>query len=123
MSKFVFVQNLSRAVNAPARIQVCDSFAHRFRGLMFRAALPRSEGLLLVGARDARLDSAIHMLFVPFDLAVMWINSSMEVVDKVLAKAWHPAYIPSRPARYVLEVHPDLYSAYEVGNKVEIVNA
>jgi len=88
---------------------------------MFRSALRRDEGVLLVGARDVRLDSAIHMLFVPFDLAVFWINGRMEVVDKVLAKAWRPAYVPSRPARYVLEIHPDLYTAYEIGNQVEFV--
>jgi uncharacterized membrane protein (UPF0127 family) len=123
MSAIAIVQNLNHALPKPARIRICDSFAGRLRGLMFRAALRRDEGLLLVGARDSRLDSAIHMLFVPFDLAVFWIDGSMQVVDKVMARAWHPAYVPSRPARYVLELHPELYSAYEVGNKVEIIDA
>jgi hypothetical protein len=122
MTTFAIVQNLSRLIEKPARIRVCDSFACRLRGLMFRPDLPRDEGLLLVGERDARLDSAIHMLFVPFDLAVFWISSGMEVVDKVLARAWRPAYISSRPARYVLEVHPSQYAAYEVGNQVRIIN-
>ncbi|MFH1184576.1 MAG: DUF192 domain-containing protein [Chloroflexota bacterium] len=123
MFTIAIVQNLDRAVPQPARIRICNSFGGRLRGLMFRTALRRDEGLLLVGARDSRLDSAIHMLFVPFDLAVFWINSSMQVVDKVVARAWHPAYFPSQPARYVLELHHELYSAYEVGNKVEIINA
>lgn len=122
MTTFAIVQNLSRVIEQPARIRVCDSFACRLRGLMFRHALARDEGLLLVGQRDTRLDSAIHMLFVPFDLAVFWITSGMEIADKVLARAWHPAYISSQPARYVLEVHPSQYAAYEVGNKVEIID-
>ena len=46
----------------------------------------------------------------------------MTVVDKVLARAWRPAYVPARPARYVLEVHPDLYSAYAVGDKVQVIH-
>jgi len=123
MSTFAIVKNLDHAIDEPARIKICDSFASRLRGLMFHSTLARDEGLLLVGTRDVRLDSAIHMFFVPFDLAVFWIDSSLEVVDKTIAKAWHPAYIPSRPARFVLEIHPDLYSAYEVGNKVEIIHA
>jgi len=123
MAAFKFVRNLSRATQDPARIRICDSFAGRLGGLMFHASLAREEGVLLVGARDARLDSAIHMLFVPFDLAVFWINSGMEVVDKVVARAWRPAYVSSRPARYVLELHPDLYDDFEIGNKVEFIDA
>jgi uncharacterized membrane protein (UPF0127 family) len=76
-----------------------------------------------VGARDQRLDSAIHMLFVPFDLAVIWINSNLQVADKVLAKAWRAAYVPTRPAKYVLELHPIHFSAYDVGHKVAIIDA
>ena len=52
---------------------------------MFRSSLANDEGLLLVEARDSRLDTAIHMLFVPMDLAVIWINSKYSVVDTVLA--------------------------------------
>jgi hypothetical protein len=123
MSVFVKVQNLDREIGELPRITVCSTFGSRLRGLMFRRSLGTDEGLLLVGARDQRLDSAIHMLFVPFDLAVVWINSSLEVTDKVLARAWRVAYVPTRPARYVLELHPVHLSAYEVGHKVEIIDA
>ena len=78
---------------------------------------------MLVGERDSRLDSSIHMLFVPFDLAVFWISSRMQIVDKVLARRWRPFYVPARPARYVVEVHPDLLGLYETGEEIEIVNA
>jgi uncharacterized membrane protein (UPF0127 family) len=98
---------------------VCESFACRLRGLMFRSSLPRDRGLLLIMPRESRLDASIHMLFVPFDLAVFWISSGKEVVDKTTARSWRPAYIPSRAARYVLEVHPDHIDAYDIGHKVE----
>lgn len=90
---------------------------------MFRRHLAPEDGLLLVGTRDVRLDSGIHMLFVPFELGVIWINGAMEVVDKVIAEPWHLAYIPARPARFVLEVHPSQYGAYEIGHKVKVVDA
>lgn len=90
---------------------------------MFRSSLPRDEGVLLVMPRESRLDSSIHMLFVPFDLAVFWINARMEVVDKVIAKSWRPAYIPGRAARFVLELHKDRIGDHQIGDKVELIDA
>lgn len=86
---------------------------------MFRTRLSRDEGLLLAQTRDSRLDSSIHMFFVPFDLAVFWINANMEVVDKIIAKPWRPAYFSKRAAKYVLEIHPDRIKDYEIGDKVD----
>ena len=123
MSSNIFVQNLDKRIKSPARVGYCNSFACRLRGLMFRSQLASDEGLLLVIDRDARLDSSIHMLFVPFDLAVFWINSQMEVVDKVMARPWRPAYFPSRAARYILEIHSSRLNDYEVGHKVEFQDA
>jgi len=100
----------------------CDSFLCRLRGLMFRSSLGRDEGLLLVEGRDSRLDSSIHMFFVPFDLAVFWIDSSLTVVDKVIARSWKPAYLSKAPARYILEIHPDRWEDYQIGDKVEFKN-
>ena len=119
----IFVQNLDKQIKAPARVRYCSSFACRLRGLMFHTQLALDEGLVLVIDRDARLDSSIHMLFVPFDLAVFWINSHMEVVDKVVARSWRPAYFPARPARYILEIHSSRLNDYEIGHKVEFQNA
>lgn len=90
---------------------------------MFRSRLSPDEGLLLVEKRDSRLDTSIHMFFVPFDLAVFWINSDMTVVDKVIAKSWRPAYVSRTPAKYILEMHPDRWVDYEIGDKVEFKNA
>ena len=123
MSYSIYIQNLTHALPAPARVGFCDSFLCRLRGLMFRDRLGLDEGLLLVEGRDSRLDSSIHMFFVPFDLAVFWIDSSLSVVDKVIAKSWKPAYLPKQPARYILEIHPERWANYEIGDKVEFKNA
>ncbi len=123
MSAFIVVHNHSRSLRDSPRIQRCETFLCRLRGLMFRSRLAPDEGLLLGIARDSRLDSSIHMFFVPFDIAVFWIDSSLEVVDKVLAKTWRPAYFPKRPARYTLEIHPDHYGDFDVGDKVEFQDA
>jgi len=120
MSRFIIIPNLNQPGLSPARVKYCDSFVCRLRGLMFRSRLDRDDGLLLVqGEHDSRIETSIHMLFVPFDLDVVWINTGMTVVDKIIAKAWRPAYFPAAPARYILEIHPQRWEDYQIGDKVE----
>ena len=123
MTKYVSIENKNRAMDAALRIKYCDTFLTQLRGFTFRARLARDEGLVLVGTRDSRLDSSIHMFFVSFDLAVIWINSQMQVVDKVLAKSWRPAYFSKQPAKYVLEIHPDRWDEIQIGDTVQFTNA
>lgn len=119
MPKQIIVKNNNREIGKHAHIKYCDTFLTQLRGFTLRARLFHDDGLLLVGKRDSRLDSSIHMLFVSFDLTVIWINSNMQVVDKVLAKSWRPAYFSKQPARYVLEIHPDRWGDYEIDETVE----
>ena len=124
MSRFIIVRNLNQPDISPACVKYCDSFLCRLRGLTFRERLESDDGLLLVqGGRDSRFDSSIHMLFVPFDLNVVWINTDMTVVDKIIAKSWHPAYFSAQPACYILEIHPDRWEDYQIGDKVEFQDA
>ena len=123
MTKYISIENKNRGMDATLRIKYCDTFLTQLRGFTFRARLPRDEGLVLVGTRDSRLDSSIHMFFVSFDLAVIWINSQMQVVDKVLARSWRPAYFSKQPAKYVLEVHPDRWDDFQIGDTVQFTNA
>jgi len=123
MPKQITIENKNRKLESLPRIKYCDTFLTQLRGFTFRSRLTLDEGLLLVGARDSRLDSSIHMLFVSFDLTVIWINSEMQVVDKVIAKSWRPAYFSKQPARYVLEIHPERWADYELGDTVQFKDA
>jgi len=123
MQKTITIENKNRLIEGVLRIKYCDTFLTQLRGFTLRSSLSRDEGLLLVGTRDSRLDSSIHMFFVSFDLSVIWINSAMQVVDKVLAKSWRPAYFSKQPARYVLEVHPERWSDFEIGDRLEFKDA
>ena len=123
MAKFISIENKNRGIDGRIHIKYCDTFLTQLRGLTFRSRLSRDEGLLLVGTRDSRLDSSIHMFFVSFDLSVVWINSDMQVVDKVLAKSWRPAYVSKQPAKYVLEIHPDRWNDFQIGDTVQFTNA
>ena len=123
MSKTIAIRNKNMSIKGDLRIKYCDTFLTQLRGLTFRSHLARDEGLLLVGKRDSRLDSSIHMFFVSFDLSVIWINSAMQVVDKVLARSWRPAYFSKQPAKYVLEIHPERWGDFEIGDGVEFKDA
>lgn len=123
MPKQITIENKSRKIDNLPRIRYCDTFLTQLRGFTFHPRLALDEGLLLVGTRDSRLDSSIHMLFVSFDLNVIWINSNMQVVDKIIAKSWRPAYFSKQPARYVLEIHPERWGDYEIGDTVQFKDA
>ncbi len=118
----IHLENKNQPLPSPLHALYCDSFLCRLRGLMFRSSLPLDTGLLLVEARESRLETAIHMLFVFMDLAVIWINSEQVVVDTVLARAWRPVYAPHQPARYILEIHPDRLHEFKIGDRVEFQN-
>ena len=123
MAKTISIENKNRGIDGALRIKYCDSFLTQLRGLSFHSSLAKDEGLVLVGSRDSRVDASIHMLFVPFDLCVVWINDGMQVVDKVLAKSWRPAYFPKQPAKYALEVHPERWDEFQIGDVVEFKDA
>ena len=119
MPKTIFLVNKNKSLDGTLRLQYCDTFLSQLRGLMFRPRLARDEGLVLVGTRDSRLESSIHMFFVPFDLTVLWVDSGMKVVDKILAHSWRPVYVSKRPAQYVIEIHPDRWNDFEIGDEVQ----
>lgn len=123
MARYISIENANRSIDGSLRIKYCDTFLTQLRGFTLRPELSRDEGLVLAGRRDSRIDSSIHMLFVSFDLAVVWINSDMQVVDKVLARSWKPAYFSKQPAKYVLEVHPDRWDEFQVGDRVRFNDA
>ncbi len=99
----------------------CDSFGSKLRGFTFKRTLGKDEGLVLVEKGDNRLGTSIHMLFVSFDLAVIWVNDAGEVVDTVLAKPWRLSYAPQAPARYVIEGHPRLLEPVKVGDHIRFL--
>lgn len=100
------------------RVRHCSSYLCRLRGLMFRRCLGDDEGLLLVGRREGRIDAAIHMFFVFFPIAAVWLNGAGYVVDAQLARPFRPFYVPRTPAKDVLEGPPALLEQVQVGQRI-----
>lgn len=101
------------------RVRWCSSRLCRLRGLQFRRNLNPGEGLVLVKEKDSVAASSIHMFFVFFPIAAVWINSQGIVTSAQLARPWRPYYTSPEPACYVLETSPDFLEAIKVGDVVE----
>lgn len=100
----------------------CDSFLSKFKGLMFVPTLEKNTGIILVENNESMLNTAIHMLFMNFDITTVWINSFLQVVDICLAKKGHLSYFPKKPAQYVLEIHADHLHDFQIGDQLSFVN-
>jgi hypothetical protein len=96
----------------------CDTFWKRGRGLMFRRRIEPDEGYLFVEGRESVAQTTIHMLFVFFPIAVIWLDGERRVVDKVLARPFRPLYAPRAPAQYYLEGDPALLDRVEIGHEL-----
>lgn len=114
----VLLHNQTHPFQAPIRAGYCHTFLCRFRGLMLAPDLPERGGLLLVEQSTSRVNASIHMLFMRYDLAVIWMDEQFRVVDRVLAKRWHPSYLPARAARYTLETRPEYLSEFQPGDQI-----
>lgn len=96
----------------------CASFWCHFRGLQFRSGLPEDEGLLFVFPKESRSNTTIHMFFVFFQIGVVWLNASGQVIDKTLAKPWRPMYAPRAPAQFFIEANPSILDRVKIGDSI-----
>ncbi|MFQ5943840.1 MAG: DUF192 domain-containing protein [Anaerolineales bacterium] len=103
------------------RARWCSSRWCRLWGLQFRRRLAPGEALILVHPDESVLQSSIHMFFVIFPIAAIWIDSMGRVTSAQLAKPWRPYYASPKPAQYVLETVPEFLSQVEVGDEFNFV--
>jgi uncharacterized membrane protein (UPF0127 family) len=100
----------------------CDTFWSKFIGLMFSRELKPDDGVILVENNETRINTAIHMMFMNYDITVLWLDKQMVIIDKVLAKKWVPFYFPKKPAQYVVELHQSKFSEYSIGDQLILFN-
>lgn len=100
----------------PLKVRLCHTFLCRLRGLMFRRTLKPAEALLFEEKKESVVATTIHMFFVFFPIAVIWLRADGRVVDKVMARPFRPYYAPSAPAKYFLEGPLFLMESVEIGD-------
>jgi hypothetical protein len=102
-------------------LKLCDTFFSKFRGLMLTKEPPPDGGIMIVESGESKVNATIHMMFMNYDITVLWLDRDLMVVDKVLAKKWKIYYAPQAPAQYILEIHPDRFDDFEIGDKFEVL--
>jgi uncharacterized protein len=100
----------------------CDKPLCRLVGLQFRRRLKPGEALILAKRKDSIAESSIHMFFVFFPLAVVWVDSRGEVTGAQLARPWRPYYASPAPACYVLETEVGFLGRVAPGDFVDFVD-
>ncbi len=110
--------NQSKSEMGPTQVVLCAGFFEKFLGLMFKKDLAPDSGILIDQGVDSTIGSAIHMLFMNFPIAAIWVNSDLIVVDARIAKPWKPAYFPRHPARYIIELSVNQLSDFDIGDQL-----
>ena len=121
MWRRAMITNVTTGEAIAQRIEWCDTFWKRGRGLMFRARGAVADGrvYLFVERRESVAQTVIHMFFVFFPIAVVWLDAGKQVVDKALAHPFRPYYAPRRPAQYYVEGDPSLLGRVSIGDRLE----
>lgn len=101
-------------------VRYCDTFFSKALGLMFSRELEENNGIILAEKSESRINTAIHMFFVNYDITVLWLEQNMRVVDKVLAKKWRPFYMSAKPAQYVVELHRCQFLNFNTGDQLAL---
>ena len=120
--KQISVENQTTPLQSQLAAGYCDTFLCRLKGLMFRSGIPEEWGLLLVQPSESIVNAAIHMVGVPFNLGVIWINADGIVVDLAEVKKWIGVKSPNKPAQFILEVTPSRLAEFKVGDKIVFVD-
>ncbi len=116
MSDWRVIRHVDSGEVVLSRARWCNSFWCHFRGLMLRFGLPDDEGLLFVYRHENIAGATIHMFFVFFAIAAVWLDGDGRVVDAMLARPWRPMYAPAKPARYLIEARPALLERVKIGD-------
>ena len=116
----ILIINTSSTEAHPLQGIFCKSFLCRLKGLMFQKSIAPDFGLLLAGDGESRLNAAIHMFFMNFDIAVIWLDHNYQVVDVQLAKKGHALYTPASPAQFTLETGAANLSCFHVGDYLQV---
>ncbi|EKD89413.1 MAG: hypothetical protein ACD_34C00070G0006 [uncultured bacterium] len=102
--------------------KIADNFFSKLLGLMFKQKLEENCGLLLSDKYESRINSSIHMLFMNFDLCVVWLDKNLLVVDVKEAKRWRLAYFPRTAAQHVLETGITHINDFSIGDQLSFEN-
>ena len=88
---------------------------------MLTGELKSDEGIIIFEKSESRMNTTIHMMFMNYDITVLWLDKNYVVIDKVLAKRWAPYYASKEPAQYVVELHRSMFPEFSIGDELVLI--
>ncbi len=98
------------------RVRFADSTLSKARGLMFEKRERFDYALVFSFGRETRLGASIHMLFVFFPIAAVYLDSKKRVVDIAVLKPFALNYVPKKPAAYLIELPVEKATNIKIGD-------
>ncbi len=120
---FVKIKNQTNSTVPELQAEYCYSFIQKFKGLMFRQTLEPNQALVLAENSESIINTTIHMMFMKFDIGVLWLDQNKRVVDTRHAFPWKLAYSSKTPAKYVIELHPTQLPSHKIGDQLTFEDA
>lgn len=122
--KKVIIRKLSEDFSSFDRLEAWyfNNFFSRLKGLMFKKDISINQAALFVNKSENIIDSAIHMFFMNFDIAVFWLDKNNLIIDKKIAKKWGLIYYPKFKSHKILETHTDFIEKLQIGETLTIEN-
>jgi uncharacterized membrane protein (UPF0127 family) len=114
------IRNMNKALLQPLELLYCESFLCKVRGLSWRKKISKGEGIVLVYQKEGIASSAIHMLGMNFDLAIIWLNKEFVVVDVQLARRWRSFLKAREAAQFVIECQPSRINEFSIGDQIAL---
>jgi len=105
-------------------VEIADTPAERTKGLMFRQFLEEDSGMLFIFENEDYYGFWMKNTLIPLDM--IFISESLEIVDikHAIPCTEDPCgnYVPTRPAKYVLEVNSEFTTGHNIiiGNNILI---
>ena len=95
------------------QLEIADSFARRFIGLMGRRSMGAGEGLLL------KQCGSIHTCFMRFPIDVIYLSHAYTVLDSETVKPWRAGKLV-KGAAHVLELPKGCRVRFPAGYHLEV---
>ena len=86
---------------------------------MFERKANFDYGLVFPFGHETRMGSSIHMLFVFFPIAAVYLDSGKRVVDLAVLNPFALNYTPKKPAAFLIELPAGKAKELSLGDKLE----
>lgn len=100
------------------KVKLATTPLERMKGLMFEDEKKFNYALVFTSPNEGKLESSLHMMFVFFPIAAVFLDSNKIVVDKTTLTPFTVNYTPKKAAKYVIELPVKEAKVIKIKDKV-----